>query len=213
MTGPPRRGRPTRHEARALEDRVRQAALDAFVAEGFAGTTMASVAAAAGITKRTLYAKYPDKEALFAAVIPWGLAQMPVRDLAVVAPDGDLGTALRTLGLAVVARLVDPHAVRLRRLAVLESHRFPEFARHADADLRRQSVRPVIDLLAGHVDRGDVVVEDLDLAADLFIAMVAGASTILADMGVTRTPDEEARHVDHAVRLFLSGVLPRPPGR
>ena len=205
----PRRGRPTADEARALDDRVRRAALDAFVATGFDGTTMEAVAAAAGVTKRTLYAKYSDKRSLFASVIPWGLAQMPLAGEALDVPDGDLETALRSLAQQVVARLVEPQAVKLRRLAVLESHRFPEFAERANADLWRQSVQPVVQLLAAHADAHEVAIDDLALAADQFIALVAGGATILADMGVTRTPDEEARYVGHAVRLFLDGVRTR----
>jgi hypothetical protein len=54
-----------------------------------------------------------------------------------------------------------------------------------------------------------VATEDLQGASDLFVAMVAGGSTLLADFGVYRTPEQEARHIDAAVTLFLNGVLPR----
>ena len=97
MSAQPLRGRPTQAEALAIEQRLRKAATEAFVENGFDGTTMEAVATAAGITRRTLYAKYPDKQALFAAVIPQALADMPFLGVAIEVPDGDLNYALRQL--------------------------------------------------------------------------------------------------------------------
>ncbi|HKY13665.1 MAG TPA: TetR/AcrR family transcriptional regulator [Microthrixaceae bacterium] len=209
MNQAPRRGRPTREEGAAIEERLRSAALDSFVVNGFDGTTMEAVAAAAGVTKRTLYARYGDKRALFAAVVPWALSRLPLNDVALGIPAGDLETSLRLIAEAVLATVTDPEVVKLRRLALLEAHRFPEFASEANLDTWRQNVKVVVDLLEAQLDSGAVVVDDLELAADQFIAMIAGASTILADFGVRRSREDEARHIDQAVTLFLSGILPR----
>lgn len=209
MSQQPLRGRPTRAESEAIERRLREAAVDAFVTNGFDGTTMEAVAAAAGVTKRTLYAKYPDKQTLFAAVIPRALAEMPFSGAAIDIPDGDIATALRCLGRQIVARLVEPQAVRLRRLAMLEAHRIAAFDQVQGADLWSTSLRSVVGLLAVHAEAGEIVVDDFEVAADLFIAMAAGSPTIWADFGVFRSPAEEERHVDHAVDFFLSGILPR----
>jgi TetR/AcrR family transcriptional repressor of mexJK operon len=205
----PLRGRPTRAESDAIELRLREAAVAAFIASGFDGTTMEAVANAAGVTKRTLYAKYPDKQALFAAVIPRALADMPFRGVAFEVPDGDLETALRALARQIVTRLIDPQAVNLRRLAMLEAERIAELDQVDGADLWSKSLRSVVGLLAAHADAGEVVADDLQVAADLFLAMVAGSPTMWADFGVFRSPEDEARHIDHAVTLFLSGILRR----
>lgn len=205
----PLRGRPTRAESEAIERRLREAAVEAFVTNGFDGTTMEAVAAAAGVTKRTLYAKYPDKEALFAAVIPRALADMPFRGEAFEIPESDVGTALGALARQIVARVVDPEAVKLRRFAMIEAHRLAAH-RRVGGELWAASLRSVIDLLATHAGRGEIVVKDLEATADLFVALVAGYPTSLADFGVIQSPKEQARHVDRAVKLFLTGVLPRP---
>jgi AcrR family transcriptional regulator len=204
----PRRGRPTRAEASAIEQRIREEALAAFLERGFDGTTMQAVAAAAGVTKRTLYAKYPDKEALFGAVVPWALAGLPFAGLR--APEGDLATVLRSLGHQVIDRLVDPHAVKVRRLAVREATRIAALDHAAGLDLWRDNVGALADLLAPHAEAGEIAVDDLVTAADLFLALVAGAATVRADVGMRATPEDEARHVAAAVDLFLSGTLPRP---
>ena len=206
----PLRGRPTRAESEAIGRRLREAAVAAFVANGFEGTTMEAVAAAAGVTRRTLYAKYPDKEALFAAVIPRALADMPFRGVAFEVPDGDLRTALRRLAGQIVARLIEPEAVALRRLALREAHRIARLDQVETADLWSTSLRSVTDLLAAHAGAGAIVADDVEVAADLFLAMVAGSPTMWADFGVFRSPEEGERHIDRAVDLFLTGILPRP---
>lgn len=54
--------------------RILDAALDAFAAEGYAGTSMARIAAGAGMAVANLYRYYADKPALFDAVVPAVLA-------------------------------------------------------------------------------------------------------------------------------------------
>ena len=169
---------------------------------------MEAVAAAAGVSKRTLYARYPDKRALFTAVVPWALASMPW-DGPIDLPDDDLEASLRDLARTVLARLLEPRSVALRRLAMREGQRFPEFAESAHANTYWKGRRVLIDLLVTHAKAGTIVIDDLDLAADQFMAMVAGLPTMLAEFGVFRGADEEERHIDHAVRLFLDGALPR----
>ena len=205
----PLRGRPTQAEALAIERRLREAAIEAFVDNGFEGTTMEAVAAAAGITKRTLYAKYADKEALFAAVIPRALADMPFLGVAIEVPDGDLTNSLCQLARQIIERLVDPTAVRLRRLAMLEADRIAELDPVEGADMWSTSLLSIVHLLATHAEAGEIVADDLEVAADLFLAMVAGSPTVWADFGLFRSTEELERHIARAVDLFLSGILPR----
>src|SRR5262245_16863340 len=48
---------------------VVEAARELFLRKGYAGTTMEEIAALAGITKRTVYNNYPDKNALFSQIV------------------------------------------------------------------------------------------------------------------------------------------------
>ena len=197
----PLRGRPTQAEALAIEDRLRKAAIEAFVDHGFDGTTMEAVAAAAGISKRTLYAKYADKHALFAAIIPQALADMPFLGVAIEVPDGDLNTSLRQIAGQIIRRLVDPKAVKLRRLAVLEADRIAELDPVQSADMWSTSLRSIVQLLDSHAEAGEIVADDFAVAADLFLAMVAGSPTMWADFGVFRSSEELDLHIARCGRL------------
>src|SRR3954468_3390319 len=64
-SGPARRGRPRGSEPAELLSIAREM----FLANGYAGTTMDAVAAAARISKQSLYRGYASKDALYAAVV------------------------------------------------------------------------------------------------------------------------------------------------
>jgi AcrR family transcriptional regulator len=67
---PPRRGgRPSRAAAALLGERILDAATELFLAEGYDGTSIEAVAQRARISKRTFYHRFPDKAALFGAVV------------------------------------------------------------------------------------------------------------------------------------------------
>lgn len=125
-----KRGRPTVAERRAREAQILSAALSVFLSSGFGDATVDELAAAAKVTKRTIYTYFGGKDALFAAM---------VRDLAVtVSLDAatDHGT-LEALAARIISRVHSDELVGLHRLVIAESGRFPELARvlysHGDA--------------------------------------------------------------------------------
>ncbi|MER5182501.1 TetR/AcrR family transcriptional regulator [Streptomyces sp. NPDC002896] len=202
-------GRPSQAEAARLAERLRKAAFETFLECGFDATTMEAVARAADVTKRTLYARYPDKRALFADVTSWALARRHGDEPLPEIEGDDLAAGLTAIARATLARAVDPDIVRISRMAMTESARFPEFARSAQTLAWSPRMRAVMDLLRRHADSGAVVVDDIEIAAEQFLALVAAVPARLAAFGVTRAPEVEERHVQHAVALFLRGVLPR----
>jgi len=109
----------------------------------------------------------------------------------------------------VLARSLDPDIVRLTRMAIAESARFPDFAASSQAVTWTPRIRQIMDLLRRHEEAGTVVVEDVELAAEQFFAMVGAMPAWLATYGVHRTPEVEEAHLQHAVKLFLNGVLAR----
>lgn len=64
----PRQGRPRLEEAAEIDRRILDVAQGLFLQHGF-GVSMNSIAEAAGLTRKTLYARYSNKEALFVEVL------------------------------------------------------------------------------------------------------------------------------------------------
>lgn len=118
--------------------RSRAAAVDAarmlFLQKGYAGTTMAEIAAAAGLTKRTLYNNYPDKRALFTTIVTdvtsladgfaHGLRQQFDGHL----KGGDLRAILADVGQRLAFGIVRREVIAMRRLLIGEAREFPDLA-------------------------------------------------------------------------------------
>jgi TetR/AcrR family transcriptional regulator, mexJK operon transcriptional repressor len=205
-----RRGRPTRAEAAQLDQKLRDAAVATFLEQGYDRATMEMIADAAGITKRTLYARYADKRAVFLDVIPRALSRSVERDPdPAIGDDDDIEAALLAIGRGALKRALDPDTVRLHRIAMNESPRFPEFAVSAETFGLSHRQRQVMDLLRRRQAVGDIEVDDIELAGEHFLALVEALPARLADFGVYRSRRQEERHLKHAVNLFLRGILPR----
>src|SRR5690606_31620579 len=69
---------------------ILDAARRLFTTQGFDGASMDQIAAAAGVSKLTVYSHYGDKETLFAEVVKSYCEQQGLL-VAVVAVDGELG--------------------------------------------------------------------------------------------------------------------------
>ena len=204
-----RRGRPTQAEAQHLQEKLRDAAVATFIEHGYDATTMEAIAQAAGITKRTLYARYPDKRAVFLDVIPWALTRSVSRETNPELDEGDLPSALLAIGRGALKHALDPDTMRLHRIAMNVSVRFPEFAVSAETLGWSHRHRQVVELLRHHQEAGTIEVDDIELAAEHFLAMVEVFPARLADFGVYRSRKEQERHLKYAIDLFLRGVLPR----
>ena len=64
-----RRGRPTPKRAAAINHAILDTARAMFLDEGYSTISMEAVASRAGVSKGTLYARFPSKAALFKAVV------------------------------------------------------------------------------------------------------------------------------------------------
>lgn len=205
-----RMGRPSKEESRRRHEAMLECALDIFLRRGYEETTMLEIANAAGMSKRTLYTNYADKDALFKAAVDRAIARytIPAEKLAAIATD-DLAETLERVAQMRIANVATPAGVRLQRILVTQSYRFPGMDRAAF----EESAGPTIDFLSDLFVRlhaaGEIDVPAPRRAAIAFISLVAGGPTRLFISG-NRLDDEEIRnHVHFAVGLFLNGIRKR----
>lgn len=175
---------------------VIEAARTLFLRQGYAGTTMEEIAAAAGRTKRTLYNNYADKDALFTEIVEDVIryAEAFARGLpeafAVGVTAANLRTTLDDLGRRLALGIVRSEVVALRRLLIGEARAFPALAR----EYFDRAPGTVIDALASgfeHLEQiGLLRVPDARCAAAQFAYLVAGEPLDRAVL-VGETPPED----------------------
>lgn len=206
----PRAGRPTREQADSRHTALLDTALDMFLEKGFVQTTMEGVAAAVGMTKRTIYARYVDKAALFKATVQRAIERTIVSADTLNALDsGDLEETLTAFARMRVAQVMTPAGLRLQRIINTESYRFPEIFTMS----YEQGAGPVIgfltDLLRRYDSAGAVCVARPDMAANVFMSMVVGGPVRLIVSGNPLSQEEINERIAFSVRLFLDGTRPR----
>ncbi len=115
-------------DRRGTAARIRTAARALFLERGYGATSMDAVAAAAPVSKRTLYQYYPGKAELFGAVIAevWGrfTDAPPLPDPSAAAPRAVLTAYVERLR----AHWDQPEVIPFLRLIIAEAPRFPELA-------------------------------------------------------------------------------------
>lgn len=122
------RGRPRADQAGQVEERILAAASLLFLEQGFARTTLDQVAEAAHMGKSTLYGRFPDKEALFKAVVVRYVDELQAR-MAGVERNGPLKERLIQVGIEIANLTLQPESIALMRFTIAEGQAFPDLAR------------------------------------------------------------------------------------
>ena len=197
--------RRTARKRRAILD----AAQTAFLARGFAGTTMDEIAALAAVSKQTVYKQFTDKRSLFAAIVTGEIADAESLTHDMVGPlatTDDLERDLRRFARHHATDVTQPHLLRLRRIVIAEAERFPDLARTWYAEGPGRARSTLAEQLRVLTHRGLLVVDDPLLAAELLNWLIVGSALnhALFHPDVSLTRRELQRHADEAVRVFLA---------
>lgn len=198
--GPPKRrrgGRPAADQAGEADRRILDAATSLFLESGFDATSCDQVLALAGAGKATLYARYANKEELFAAVVRRAVSGMGLLALE-VGQDMPVQERLRTVGRAFLARATTGEAVELMRVCLASARRMPEYARMVDRVERERAVECVVLALAGR--EGGRAPQVAELFVDM--VFVAPRMRVLVGEGQEQRAAGLARRVDEAVELL-----------
>lgn len=210
---PPRSkiGRPTRAEARQRHDALLDAAADLFLEMGYQQATLERIAGSLGMTKRTIYAHYADKAALFRATVQHAIDRMIAGQAGELrALEGaDLATALAETARMRIRQVLSRDGLRLQRLVNAEAYRFPEIFVMANEQVTRPVIAFLTGLLQRHAATGGIATAQPEMAATAFMSMVVSAPVRVIVSGNRIDPAEVEQRIVFSVRLFLDGLRPR----
>jgi AcrR family transcriptional regulator len=134
-----RLGRPPKELAGEVEKRILDASRKVFLERGFEGASIDEIAANARSGKPTIYARFPDKRALFTAVVTRDIIARIEQFKGEVPSEGSIEERLAGAGLALLRWALDSDRVGLLRLAIAEVHRFPDLASSVSRSARELS--------------------------------------------------------------------------
>jgi TetR/AcrR family transcriptional repressor of mexJK operon len=207
---------PDDKQTRAARKRaqIQRAAIGQFLQHGYAGTSIDDITAAARVSKQTVYKHFGGKEGLFLAIINDTVGEvldeffhrmnLRFNDTA------DLERELRAIARRFLSLLMRPELLALRRLVIGEASRFPQLG---DVWWQGGPARVAADLspyLRRLADKGELAIDDPDLAAQQFNWLVLSIPVNQAMFRPTRqfTQAELDHHADMGVRTFLAAYRP-----
>jgi TetR/AcrR family transcriptional regulator len=188
---------------------ILEAAFEEFAEKGFAGSTIKSIASAAGLRSPTLiYHYFPDKESLFQEVLESKAAIIKaVTDLA---PSMDLPPekVLPKIGRAYLD-FDESNVPQVFQLAVGEALRRPEVAEL----FIEHGPRRVLEFLKRYLDRqvelGRLRSHDTRSSSRAFIGMLIPqiiSKAVFPALNVDGLTDDQ--HLETAIEIFLKGLKP-----
>jgi AcrR family transcriptional regulator len=218
MRGAVRYGRPPRGLAGQVEERILDAAGRVFLERGFRGASVDEIAEAASAGKPTIYARFPSKQALFAAVIERLVRRNTSLDTFSCAGNS-IEQRLDALAALILTRVLTPETVGLIRVAVAEARRFPDLATSVNCMGRErptEAVARVFGELAAADDIGAssaFAPDQLSGTARRFLDLVVLPMLMRAlfgeDLAALRAGI--GPHVKQAVAFFLAACRRAPP--
>jgi len=196
---------PGRPKDLAKREAILEAAKSLFLSLGYANTSMDAVAAAAGVSKLTVYSHFTDKQTLFGAAV-MATCQMQLPDLIFEYPEGvPVHEVLLNIARGFQALISSDEAVKLSRLIMALGSQDPSFGQYFyEAGPKR--VLAGMEALLRQIDEQGLLKIDNPLhAAEHFFCLVKGAPDyrlLLGFAGPLEGPDAEA-HVREVVGVFI----------
>lgn len=205
-----RAGRPTKEQAEARQAELLDRAIDHFLESGFERATIEAIAADVGMTKRTVYARYPDKAALFRAALRRAIERFAISQKTIEATRAPcLEQTLTNIAMLRIDLVATSEGLKLQRIINTESYRFPDIFTTYYEIAARPTVEFLTRLLRDETAAGRLALDNPELAAGTFMSMVVGGPVRFITSGNPLPKRQLDERVRFAVHLFLEGAKPR----
>lgn len=200
----PKRGRPNAKQVAAIERTILSTAREMFLEDGYDAVAMENVAAAAGVSKGTLYARHPSKEVLFAAIVEervkeWSLAAAQQDHLLT----DDIGERLRHHGQTIAQSITQPEVHAFQRLLLSTRDRFPQLSLAMYEVGYLYIVRLITRDIVAAAERDGISARQPEAIARMFVSAITGWQ--LQEGGARLISTKEmSEAADRTVSLFMA---------
>jgi AcrR family transcriptional regulator len=199
-------------EALSPEKRAQilQGAATIFASDGYEGASMSRIAAAASVSKGTLYNHFESKAHLFAAFIEQTCNQFLNEIFAGITDDDGLESGLSDIGRRIIAMMGSPKGEIIQRVLAAEAIKFPELAKIFYEAGPARATGQMAAWLQRQANLGRLVVPDAQLAAEQFFALCQTRIGLQIRLHLRPYPTaaEIEQLIESAVRMFLRTYAP-----
>jgi AcrR family transcriptional regulator len=189
--------------------RILDASLEVFAEFSFEDSTTGEIASRSRMSKRDLYALFPNKQALLMGVV---MREMQIQErefretVARTAVLKNLRTKLDLIGIALVEDLLSPSMGVVRRLVISESLKQPFLGNLFFEGGVAQRCKHLVEVLSAHQSKSaPMKPADLQSAAEHYFSMVAFFPSVMSEIGMRGkwTAGAIKKHVSLATEHFM----------
>jgi AcrR family transcriptional regulator len=187
-------------------DQVIDGARTIFLRDGFERASVDDIAREAGVSKATLYSYFPDKRLLFMEIAKSECRRVADEAEALIHDTAPVAQVLQVAAERIVGFMMSDFGARMFRVAVAESENFPAMAKdfyHSGPLMIRERLSTY---LRKAVDRGELAIDDIPLAADQFAQLCKAdiQDRLIFGSAPCCGPRDLIRTIDGAVAMFLA---------
>lgn len=177
-----------------------------FMRDGFEGASVDDIARSAGVSKATLYNYFPDKRILFMEVAKAECLRQEDATDKMIGMSAPPREALRIAAERMMRLFLSTFGKNVFRICVAEADRFPELGREFWDSGPARVRSKMIAYFRQAIDRGQLRIDDCDLAADQFAELCKADlfPKLLLGIRDSFSDEEIARVADGAVETFMA---------
>ncbi|MBG1240577.1 TetR/AcrR family transcriptional regulator [Nostoc sp. NZL] len=181
-------------------EQILQGAMQEFLQNGYAGTSMDRVAVAAGVSKATVYSHFQDKEGLFKVLLEQLTSKKNISIFGTEPIEGEPVAILHQIAAKALEHMInDKEHSAFMRVLIGESGRFPELAQICV----RVMIKPVAETLTHYLAAPELKIPDPEATARILLgALVHFHITQNVMHGQDIVPMESDRLIDALTHLI-----------
>ncbi|SPF81111.1 TetR/AcrR family transcriptional regulator [Pseudoprimorskyibacter insulae] len=187
-------------------DQVLEGARQVFLTHGFEGASVDDIAREAGVSKATLYSYFPDKRLLFMEVATTQCAVQAEQAIQSIDFSQPVQNVLRQVADQMLGFILSDMGQRIFRVCVAEADRFPDLGQKFYQSGPDHIRTVLVTFLKNAVARGELQIDDHNLAADQFVELCKADlwAKLVFGLRSTFTDEERDRVITGAIDTFMA---------
>jgi len=194
-------------------DQVVEGARKIFLADGYEGASVDLIAKEAGVSKATLYNYFPDKGLLFMEVATRECQRHAEVAVQAIDPPLSAPVVLRQIAEQLQAFMLSDLGSGMFRICTAESGRFPQIGQEFCKYGPEVVCKAIVPFLQAATQRGELEIEDYELAAYQFMELIKAELWVKRIMGIDCdfSPEKRQKVIDGAIEMFMARYAAKKP--